>query len=87
MCFTKQGHEHFESCGFEVFTLKFNPVNKMYILESIKGTFDDFLGRDILIISKSLAGPLSIYAGLWGWITHHTYMEVLSLTPAQQQQL
>jgi len=70
MHLTKQHHELLESHPFKVFTLKFDPVDKMYVLDPIEGTFDNLVSRDVFIVHEAFASPFPVHAGLRSWVSH-----------------
>jgi len=69
MYFVEKGHEVIEGHGLEMFTLEFNPINKMDILDAVKSMFDNLVSGDVLIVGEPPPGPLPVYTGLRSWVT------------------
>jgi hypothetical protein len=53
-----------------VFTIEFNPVDKVDIFDTIKGTFDDLVSKDVFVIGITPTSTLPVNTGLQVQIAH-----------------
>jgi len=65
----KVHHELIERHRLKIRAVEFNPINKADILNTIKGTLDNFISRDVLVIGVLPASTLPVNACLGSGIT------------------
>jgi len=67
--FTKNRHELVKRHRLKVRAVEFDPINKADVLDTVKGTLDDFISRDVLVIGVLPASTLPVNACLGSGIT------------------
>jgi hypothetical protein len=66
---TEDYHELLKRHSLKVFTIEFKPIDQANIFEAVKCTFDNFIGRDVFVVSVPPAGTFPVNACLGRRIT------------------